>query len=303
MKPIDLHPEDLLHRYDDEPLAEREKELVEEHLESCSVCALERSMRKDFADELLPAPEDDQVVAAVLDRVLPSTARPARRRAARGPWIAAAVAVILFGAGAGAAIWTAVSTWSHEEPPTEEGVGSEPQVNSKAHAQPRSQQPNEELLPEPVEETSDESDAEPTPSVGGDSASRAIPTAGELFVQANRARRARQHAKALGLYRELRRRYPGSREEVASRVSHGRLMLDHLRNPRGALGLFEGYLATSPRGNLAQEARLGKALSLGRLGRSSAEARAWRYLLQQHPGSIHADRARDRLRELGDEEP
>jgi TolA-binding protein len=100
------------------------------------------------------------------------------------------------------------------------------------------------------------------------------------------------------LYRELADLFPGTREEVTSRVSLGRLLLDRMGNPGRALQLFESYLSAAPDGTLAEEARLGRALCLGRLGRSDEERGAWEDLLASHPDTVHQARARARLEEL-----
>jgi len=86
-------------------------------------------------------------------------------------------------------------------------------------------------------------------------------------------------------------------------VSLGRLLLDRRGDARGALREFDAYLRAAPRGSLAQEALLGRALAQRRLGREDAERAAWEALLQRYPGSIHAPRARGRLTELNDPAP
>ena len=89
-----------------------------------------------------------------------------------------------------------------------------------------------------------------------------------------------------------------AREETTSRVLLGRLLLDRGADPTQALGLFTRYLDESPGGTLAEEARLGRALALTRLGSAKEERQAWQQLLAFHPNSIHAERARKRLEEL-----
>jgi TolA-binding protein len=124
------------------------------------------------------------------------------------------------------------------------------------------------------------------------------PAADELFAAANEARRRGDPQKSFELYTELSRRYPGTREETTSRVLLGRLLLDRGGDPTQALGLFTRYLDESPGGTLAEEARLGRALALTRLGSAKEERQAWQQLLAFHPNSIHAERARKRLDEL-----
>ena len=123
-------------------------------------------------------------------------------------------------------------------------------------------------------------------------------TAKDLFASANDARRNGNTSEAVLLYRELARRFQGTREEVTSRVALGRLLLDRLGDPAGALPLFDSYLAGNPNGTLAEEAQAGRALCFKNLGRSLEEREAWRQLLLRFPNSVHAARARARIDSL-----
>ena len=89
--------------------------------------------------------------------------------------------------------------------------------------------------------------------------------------------------------------FSGTREELASRVLRGQMLLDDLDDAGAALRSFELYLRDQPNGALAEEALVGRAQSLRRLGRAAAEADAWNELLSLHPRSLHADPARERL--------
>jgi hypothetical protein len=137
--------------------------------------------------------------------------------------------------------------------------------------------------PPPVRET-----AAPEPAVPPRSAA-------DIFAEANELRRRGEVTRALALYDELERVHPGSREAETARVSAGRLLLDRSGDHAAALARFEAYLTKSPRGELAEEARVGRALALQKLGRPSEERRAWQELLEAHPNSVHAARARARL--------
>jgi len=119
-----------------------------------------------------------------------------------------------------------------------------------------------------------------------------------LFASANEARRRGDSVQAVKLYRQLQQQFPGTREETTSRVLLGRLLLDRGEDPAQSLALFARYLSESPNGTLAEEARLGRAQALTRLGRTQEERLAWQELLSSHPKSIHAERARKRLDEL-----
>jgi TolA-binding protein len=124
-------------------------------------------------------------------------------------------------------------------------------------------------------------------------------TASELFAKANTLRRGGQTADAVHAYRALEQAFPGSTEALVSRVTLGRLLLDRGIDVRAALVEFDAYLSRAPKGPLAEEALIGRALSLGRLGRASdAERGAWSSLLATHPKSTYAARARARIEQL-----
>ncbi|HJL15801.1 MAG TPA: hypothetical protein RMH99_09100, partial [Sandaracinaceae bacterium LLY-WYZ-13_1] len=123
----------------------------------------------------------------------------------------------------------------------------------------------------------------------------APPAAGALLARANQARRERRYPVAIRTYRYLQRLHPRSREAALSHVILGRLLLDGTGDAAGALREFDRYLGQRRHRVLDEEARVGKALALQRLGRREAERRAWRALLEHHPDTLHAERARRRL--------
>jgi TolA-binding protein len=119
--------------------------------------------------------------------------------------------------------------------------------------------------------------------------------ASELFARANEERHHGDIGVAVKTYRELQQRFPGSPETRLSRITLGRLVLDR-GDAAGALAQFDAYLATGGAGMLREEALVGRALALGRLGRSAEERTAWQALLAAYPNSLSAARARERLR-------
>jgi hypothetical protein len=124
-------------------------------------------------------------------------------------------------------------------------------------------------------------------------------TPDELFTRANIAQRDGAAAEAASLYGELERSFPGTSEELVSRVLLGRLLLDRLDDAKGALAQFDSYLASPELEALREEALIGRALALERLARHSEEKRAWELLLAAYPRSSYAEPARTRLDELG----
>jgi TolA-binding protein len=120
--------------------------------------------------------------------------------------------------------------------------------------------------------------------------------AATLFSQANEARRRGDLDRAVAMYRDLERRFPDAEEAKVARATVGRLLLER-GDAESALDRFDAYLSKS-RGVLTEDAMVGRAESLRRLGRARDEAAAWNALLAKYPESAHASRARARLAEL-----
>jgi TolA-binding protein len=121
------------------------------------------------------------------------------------------------------------------------------------------------------------------------------PDAAALFSRGSEARRLGDHARAAHFYRALVEDYPASSEAHEALAVLGRMLLDDA-DAEGALRCFEKYLRAG--GALREDVMLGRALSLGRLGRVGDETRAWKDLVAQYPRSVHAERARRRLLDL-----
>ncbi|MBN1770551.1 MAG: hypothetical protein JXB32_04760 [Deltaproteobacteria bacterium] len=283
--------------------------------------------RRVMAQEIAGALADPRVQASLSWQ---AHGRPLAVRMPRGLLVAAIILGSSLAAAAGA--WFAVKVilvaGSEERPPAVDasaGVKAadvpacEPQEPAPPEARPagrrgRGRRPAEvpETPPEvpeaPAEVPETPPEAAPVgPTVpSGHHAARSPPpsapapgeTAQTLLVRANAARRVGDIEAATRAYDELARRFPGSREEVLSRATYGKLLLEVLGQPQRALGLFEAYLAAAPDGTLAEEALVGRAVALGRLGRAARERAAWEELLVCFPESAHAERARARLEEL-----
>jgi TolA-binding protein len=147
------------------------------------------------------------------------------------------------------------------------------------------------------------SSSAPTREIAPDPAAP-VASAADLFRDANAARRAGQITRSVELYRSLVAHHADTPEAHAARVSLGRLLLDKQGDAAGALAQFDAYLKSSASDRaLAEEARLGRALVFQQQGRQEEERRAWQELLERHPDTLHAGRARERLRVLAPESP
>jgi len=136
---------------------------------------------------------------------------------------------------------------------------------------------------------------EPPGSAGGGVESP--PSASALFAQANQFREHGAYDDAVRSYTNLIDAYPHQPEALSAQVMLGRLLLDR-GQPQAALAHFDAYLRSGA-STLGEEAQLGRALALRKVGRAADEIEAWKALLAAHPESVHAVRARERLSELG----
>jgi hypothetical protein len=293
MTRFDLHPEDLLERAERGVIDTAERLRLEQHLAECVVCRVERSLSAQAAADAAPLRDEKLMLARLkrdVARRLDSEALPQRARGKR--------AVVLFALLAASVASVATATTlvvMHRAASSRQTAVAPPPA-----AKPRPAQPAAPMAPAPiVEERAAPALAPPTgPVLSGKPASVELLTAAEAFSRANLARRDGKVKEAVRLYRTLQERYAGSSEELVSRVALGRLLLDRLGDSRGALVQFNSYLASPGSGALREEAMVGRALALARLGRGAEERAAWSALLEAWPKSAHAKHARARLAEL-----
>jgi len=296
---LDLHPEDLIDRLRQGALTDAERSRLGTHLAACSACTFELAAARDLEEDARPEAGDSRLLERSFEAILrPAPPLPRWSRARLG--VAAAAVLLFVGSVAGAAFWAGLRSVPDAARPARPGTTSPARIDRQTSS---GSSPHGTAAPGPVPA------AEPAPIAPVHPAVRpqreAVPlprapvsaqSAADLYSAANAARREGSAAEAARMYRELLTSFPGSREAAASRVTLGRLLLDRLGDPAGAVPLFDSYLAGG--GTLAEEARLGRALALGRLGRSAQERAAWQDLLARHPQSVHADRARSRIEAL-----
>ncbi len=273
-----LHPEELLDRERLGTLDEEQRTLLDAHCRQCSACALERQARSDFDSDLEPASSDDALLARVIERAATAPPRTLRNRSHKLGLIFVAAALVAATAIAGSLRLRARSEAPAAPPSVETTEVDEPSVIESPTKAP--------------EITTETPEPEPPPATSAQV--ERIPTASELFASATAARRDKQDESAIRLYRELQRRYPDSREAKASRVVLGQLLLDRT-DPNKALAEFDRYLDGGAKGTVTEEALVGRAVALQKLGRSAEERAAWQELLAKFPSSVHAARARERI--------
>jgi TolA-binding protein len=299
MNPVDVHPEDLLDKAIEQNLTADERRRLQQHVAHCHACGIEWRALGDFAEERSFGSADQASLARILGRMnvnvaLEATGQHQRsvavavpRRRPRFVAYAAAAAVLFVAAGAAAVFQT--YRWG-----TTVSVAVQGPVQSIARLAPVPPEPAPQpkaavVLPE------SESAAKPRST---ERSAMQSESASQIFSRANEARRRGEYAQALKAYAELQESHANSAEALTSRVAVGRLLLDRLKDPAGALRAFDRYLARQAVGSLAEEARVGRALSLTALGRKAEARKAWQFILQKYPKSVHAERARRRLQEL-----
>jgi TolA-binding protein len=298
MNSIDVvHPEHLIDRARRGEASEDELTRLNEHLKNCTACNFEMAAARGFDRDAEALFKDSRAVHRVhfgtLKRLAIATDRRAlsrvvRRRRTIGAL--AAVAFVIAGVGAAAVLRSGVLRTS---------LAAQPAVTAPVKTQEESTPSNSAMSTTPISEAPAMSAEKPPPipNAAPTSDPKAAPRlpVGELFARANAARRSGEVTRAAQLYRELQRTYPSSSEAALSRVTLGRLLLDRLGDPNGALAQFNAYLAGTGSGSLREEGLIGRALALARLGRTTEEQAAWRALLVYNPRTTYAEHAHKRI--------
>jgi hypothetical protein len=313
MSLIELHPEELLSRAQNGTLTAAERRDLGAHLRRCPACAAEKRWGADAAaiEREQAAPDRaraarvaqvaqvERLVAAVMNqrRRAATATMEARPRPRRTAVVMALVAsgCLLSGAAA-ATLWPAARRLWVGDAELQQAPGG---ARRPAPARVQPAAPTVPELPAPPPEVPPAiAPAKLAAKVRGPAPAAAPDPAAALFGELARARRAGRLVEARLAHDRLAARFPGTREELTGRLLVAQLALRR-DEPALALDLFERYLGTDVEGALAEEARLGRALALERLGREADERRAWRELLERHPHSLHTARARTRLETLG----
>jgi len=286
-----------------------EQQRLESHLSGCGLCRMAASLGDSLGRSSSPDVEDvamaERLIAHLLSPVAvgerrlrapaptPSRARgfrSRRRRLVDARMAVAAALLLLIAGGASAAWWRYVPSWRRPSPELrqpEPAVQAGPKRRRAASHAVREPAPEPEVTPAPP------AIVEPPAAA----AVRVRPAAAELFRQANQERRAGRFDRAIASYRTLQRAQPRTQEATLSYLSMGELYLER-DQPEAALAAYDGYLNTGDVA-LAEEALVGKASALERLGRVAAERAVWVTLLARHPQSDYRWRAQQRLDQLG----
>lgn len=121
----------------------------------------------------------------------------------------------------------------------------------------------------------------------------------DLLKHANRLRARADFGSAERLYTRVFVEHPGSLAAYVARVAAASIRLEHLGDARGARALLHEALREQPGGSLDLEIHSGLAKAARVLGDVDGERAALDTLVAKHGGSLAAERARERLDELG----
>jgi tetratricopeptide (TPR) repeat protein len=291
----------------DEPpraLLPEEQAELDAHLSTCGGCAAIWKLGPTLRADAAPGADDATLIARAAARAVDQGRRQRRRMRATTALLVAAALLVASGAFAA---WSALSADQAADGPPHGIAAHTPEPGPGPAVQPTAEPPPA-LAPPPTAATTEGEARRPAPAIAptapgshatsepSASASAAatpvLEDAPALLAQANAHRRRGESQEAIARYRELVARFPGSREEISARVAFGNLLLDS--DPAAALTRFDAYLAVGAAA-LAEEACLGRAVALERLGREADAGEAWRELLRRFPASVHGERARARL--------
>ncbi len=268
-------------------LLPEEQTLLERALQASATLRISYQVGRDFDDAQRVQAGDDALSARATERVLEPHAQLRHARHRRVWWFAAAAGFVALGAAASVVLLEPEPSVSpstpafrtHETSKTDATKVAPKQVPTPAAAaaSATAERASESRPSKPR--------SAPTTPAGG--------TASELFREANAKRRAGDLWAASALYAELQAKFPGTNEARVSHVSLGKLYLGAGR-AREADRQFRLYLAGGG-GHLNEEALVGRAEALARLGETHAERRVWQTLRTRHPASVYQARARERL--------
>jgi hypothetical protein len=285
------HPEELIDRAKQGALDADHQAVLDRHLATCVTCAAHLSMAPRFERELAPQPRDqildERAVEAAMLRMQGSP--PVLRRHAAPSWLRwAAAAVVLVSGFAAAAAFIGRRITSHppSQPP---GLTADPPA-------PRPRPLTIEVAPPDVPVPAES----PTPRTVSPERPSARPavTAAALFERGGKLQREGHADAAIVVYRRLQAMFPETPEARLSFALAGQLHLKRGR-PSEALAQFDRHLRLgSEASEVSEEALAGRATALEQLHRTADAVAAWKTLLERHPGTVYAERARARLDQI-----
>ncbi|MEM9069834.1 MAG: tetratricopeptide repeat protein [Myxococcota bacterium] len=289
-----FHLEALRDRELSGTLSPSEERALDAHVASCPACQAERRLYDAAAAE---NDLDLDTLFEKVERARSAESEPRRPSPQRLPhWTRAAVLLLAFAAAGVVFAATLGPRIFRQDPPEPQPSAPVPPVPSSPIEVPAEEPLEEEPVEEPVEETTQVNRAEaamrsrPRPAQREEPA-EAAPTARTLFVEASAARRQGERARAVAAYEDLLRLFPDSSRAPAAHYALGELQ--RRAAPAEALSHYNAYLRSGQRA-LREEALLGRARTLRRMGRPGDARRAFETLLREYPNTPHRTEAERR---------
>ncbi|HEY6722904.1 MAG TPA: tetratricopeptide repeat protein [Polyangiaceae bacterium] len=291
-------------------LDEAERVELEQRLVGSHEARLAHRAGREFDAEDLVLAGDEALVARINQRLL-AERRPRRRPRVRAiGLVLGGVCVTMAAAAAGPGLAEGVEAfWSRSvgvQVPLLAPPPTRPSLPPGAARRGR-EAPTERVAPPstPLAPPSPQASPEASARIGGGPALGAgarpepssepiVDNPASMFAQASLARRQGDLRRAMALYAQLSRRFPGTAEADFAELALGTLSLQSGAAGQ-ALGYFERYLAARPGGQLAVEALWGKTRALEALGREGEARRELQLLLDRYPQSTYATAARAKL--------
>jgi hypothetical protein len=121
----------------------------------------------------------------------------------------------------------------------------------------------------------------------------------DFLDDANRLRAAKRWKAADEAYARVWQAAPKSSAAYVARVASASVRLEHLHDARTSLSRYRTALEQSPHGALREEIRFGMSEAYRALGNKAEERKTLQAFVHDHPDSGLAQKARDRLAELG----
>ena len=166
-------------------------------------------------------------------------------------------------------------------------------VSSAGLTQPSASGGSNDVQQQPPPAASTETSANP-PEI--ERAKSAGPTnAADMLKAANQLRRQARWADAERVYSQVATTYASVAQGPVAALAAASLRLEHLRDPQGALRLYQSATRAS---SLAAEAELGIADCYHALGNRNAEVGALRLVVTDYPQALFHERAEARLKAL-----
>jgi TolA-binding protein len=292
-----IEPEDLSVRARWDSLSAVERQAFDQAITASQTLAVAHRVGTDFDRIGVARSGDDELVSRVADAAMKTSRAPSAAAFRRRRLLLGLVAALTL-AGSAAAWRGVFSRRSLSARGAASTQASMVATNLPSSAPPAS---SSSVAPEgiraPLSSAVIVNSAAPDPARAAEPLPHAVSDAAGLFREATGARHAADFGRARALYLQLQSEFPASPEAQLAHVSLGKVLLSMGRTSE-AEQQFAVYLRAG--GALAEEALVGRAQSLARLGRGEDERRVWETLIREFPTSVYAAEARSRLTSLAE---